>query len=110
MDAKTCAARWKARRSRPRCNMSSRDRRAPLDPFDMLVRESLRERAGGRLPGPEVRVELLAKAERQQRRMEQGPSLSLADLFGERPSRFGYSAAPNHFICLEALFGPRTSW
>jgi hypothetical protein len=90
--------------------MSSRERRAPLDSFEMLVRESLRERASGRLPEPEVRAELLVKAERQQRRMEQGPSLSLADLFGERPSRFGYSAAPNHFICLEALFGPRTSW
>ena len=76
----------------------------------MLVRESLRERANGRLPAAEVRAELLVKAERQQRRMEQGPSLSLADLFGERPSRFGYTAAPNHFICLEALFGPRTSW
>jgi hypothetical protein len=90
--------------------MSSRDRRAPLDPFEMLVRESLRERATGRLPEPEVRDRLLVRAERQQRRMEQGPSLSLADLFGERPSRFGYTAAPNHFICLEALFGPRTSW
>ena len=90
--------------------MSSRERRAPLDSFEMLVRESLRERANGRLPATEVRAELLVKAERQQRRMEQGPSLSLADLFGERPSRFGYTAAPNHFICLEALFGPRTSW
>jgi hypothetical protein len=90
--------------------MSSRERRAPLDPFEMLVRESLRERADGRLPEPEVRSELLAKAERQERRTAQGGSLSLADLFGERPSRFAYSASPNHFICLEALFGPRTSW
>ena len=90
--------------------MSSRERRAPLDPFEMMVRESLRERASGRAPAPEVRAELLLKAERQQRRMAQGPSVSLADLFGERPSRFGYSAGPNHFICLEALFGPRTSW
>lgn len=90
--------------------MSSRERRAPLDAFDLLVRESLRERAAGRLPEPEVRAELLLKAERQQRRLAQGPSLSLADLFGERPSRFGYAASPNHFICLEALFGPRTSW
>ena len=73
--------------------MSSRERRAPLDPFEMLVRESLRERAAGGLPEPEVRAELLLKAERQQRRMAQGPSVSLADLFGERPSRFGYSAA-----------------
>ena len=90
--------------------MSSRERRAPLAAFDLLVRESLRERAAGRLPEPEVRAELLLKAERQQRRLAQGPSLSLADLFGERPSRFGYAASPNHFICLEALFGPRTSW
>ena len=90
--------------------MSSRERRAPLDPFEMLVRESLRERAAGRLPEPEVRVELLLKAEREQRRLAQGPSVSLADLFGERPSHFGYAASPNHFICLEALFGPRTSW
>jgi len=90
--------------------MSSRERRAPLDSFEILVRQSLREHADGRLPDPEVRAELLAKAERQERRMAQGPSLSLADLFGERPSRFAYSASPNHFICLEALFGPRTSW
>jgi hypothetical protein len=90
--------------------MSSRDRRTPLDPFEILVRESLSERADDRLPEPEVRGELLAKAERQERRLAQGPSLSLADLFGERPSRFGYTAGPNHFICLEALFGPRTSW
>jgi hypothetical protein len=90
--------------------MSSRERRAPLDPFEMLVRESLREQANGRLPEAEVRGELLTKAERQERRMAQGPALSLADLFGERPSRFAYSASPNHFINLEALFGPRTSW
>lgn len=90
--------------------MSSRNRRAPLDPFEMLVRESLSERAAGRRPEPEVRGELLAKAERQQRRLAHGPALSLADLFGERPSHFGYSAGANHFICLEALFGPRTSW
>jgi len=90
--------------------MSSRDRRAPLDPFEILVRESLREHADGRLPEPEVRSEMLAKAERQQRRMDQGPSLSFGNLFGERPSRFAYSASPTHFICLEALFGPRTSW
>lgn len=90
--------------------MSSRERRAPLDSFDLLVRESLRERANGREPALDVRAVLLAKAERQQRRMDQGPSVSLSDLFGERPSRFGYSAGPNHFICLEGLFGPRTSW
>jgi hypothetical protein len=90
--------------------MSLRERRVPLDPFDILVRESLKERADGRLPEPEVRDELLARAERQERRMAQGPSLSLGELFGERPSRFGYSASPNHFICLEALFGPRASW
>ena len=89
--------------------MSSRDRRVPLDPFDVLVRESLRERAVDRLPEPEVRAKLIQRAERQEQRLSR-PSLSLGRLFGEQPSRFGYSGAPNHFISLEALFGPRTSW
>jgi len=93
--------------------MSSRERRVPLDPFEILVRESLREGAAGRLPELEVRDELLQRAERQERRMAHGPSRSLSNLFGERSERqshFGYSVSPNHFICLEALFGPRTSW
>ncbi len=93
--------------------MSSRERRVRLAPFEVLVRESLREGADGRLPEPEVRDQLLQRAERQERRMAQGLSLSLGGLFAERrerQSRFGYSTSANHFICLEALFGPRTSW
>ncbi len=89
--------------------MSSRERRAPLDPFEVLVRESLRERAAGRLPEPEVRAKLLQRAARQNERQSR-PSLSLGSLFGEQSSRFGCSTSPNHFISLEALFGPRTSW
>lgn len=89
--------------------MSSRDRRPPLDPFEVLVRESLRDRAAGQLPEPEVRARLLQRAQRQEQRLEH-PSRSLSSLFGEQSSRFGYSASPNHFISLDGLFGPRTSW
>ena len=89
--------------------MSSRERRGPLDPLEILVRESLREHAAGQLPEPEVREKLLARAQRQEQRMSR-PSLTLGSLFGEQRSRFGYSPAPNHFISLEALFGPRASW
>ncbi len=89
--------------------MSSRERRAPLDPLEVLVRESLKERAAGRLPEPQVREKLLMQAEQQERRLSR-PSLSLGNLFREPQSRFGYSVVPNHFINLEALFGPRNSW
>ena len=83
--------------------MNSRERRAPLDPFEQLVRESLRERADGRLPEPEVRDELLRRAARQEQRLSDTSHRAGNGLFGER-------ATPNHFISLEGLFGPRTSW
>ena len=83
--------------------MNSRERRAPLDPFEQLVRESLRERADGRLPEPEVRDDLLRRAARQEQRLSDNSPRAGYGLFGER-------ATPNHFISLEALFGPRTSW
>src|SRR5215831_10515489 len=103
MAAKTCVAKWKARRRRPRCNMNSRERRAPLDPFEHLVRASLKARTAGRLPEPVLRDELIRRAARQQQHLGAGSAPALKGLFGER-------ATPNHFVSLEALFGPRTSW
>jgi hypothetical protein len=90
--------------------MSSRERRVPLDPFEMLVRESLRERADGRLLEPEVRDQLLERAARQDRSVAWQASLLLRSLFDDRQSRFGNSVSPHHFVCLEGLFGPRASW
>ena len=89
--------------------MNSRERRAPLDPLEQLLRESLQERAAGSLPEPDVRDELIKRAARQEQRLARQSSNSIGGLFGES-TRFGYSASPNHFISLEALFGPRTSW
>jgi len=89
--------------------MNSRERRAPLDPLEQLLRESLRERAESPLPEPDVRDQLIKRAARQERRLARPSSQPLGGLFGES-TRFGYSASPNHFISLEALFGPRTSW
>jgi len=83
--------------------MNSRERHVPLDPFELLVRDGLRERAEGRLPEPQVRDELLRRAARQEQRLTERSPRSGYGLFGER-------ATPNHFISLEALFGPRTSW
>ena len=83
--------------------MNSRERRAPLDPFEQLVREGLQERAEERLPEPRVRAELLRRAARQEQSLSPNSTRAAYGLFGER-------ATPNHFISLEALFGPRTSW
>ena len=90
--------------------MSLRERRGPLDPFEVLLRESLKDRVAGRLPKPDVRGELLARAERQERRLAWGPAQSIRDLFSDGQSRFGNSVSSHHFVCLEGLFGPRASW
>jgi len=83
--------------------MNSRERRAPLDPFEHLLRDSLKARTAGRLPEPAVRDELIRRAARQQKRLGDNSTSTPLGLFTER-------AAPNHFVSLEALFGPRTSW
>ena len=90
--------------------MNLRDRRRSLDPFEVLVRESLNERTAGKVPAPGVRDELLQRAARQQNRLASHPSVSFRGLFDDGQSRFAYSASSHHFVCLEAVFGARTSW
>jgi hypothetical protein len=90
--------------------MSLRERRESLDPFEVLVRESLSEETAGKVPGPEVRAELLQRAARLQKHEASPGSVSFRGLFNDGQSRFAQSTSSHHFVCLEALFGARTSW
>lgn len=90
--------------------MGSRDRRESLDQFEILIRESLAARAGGRAPAPQARRGLLQRAAREQRRFSWRLPVSLPGLFNDGQSRLTNQSTQHHRLYLEALFGPRLGW
>jgi hypothetical protein len=87
--------------------MNSRDRRGHADALDLLIRQSLEERAGGRTPRPVLRRNLLARAARQQRRYALRLPGTLSGFFRQDYAHFSHHSAQNQLLYLEALFGPR---
>jgi hypothetical protein len=86
--------------------MNSRERRDSGDAMDLLIRQSLQDRAGGKTPRPVVRRSLLARAARQQRRYALRLP-SLAGFLKHDYLPFSHHTAQNQMLYLEALFGPR---
>jgi hypothetical protein len=87
--------------------MNSRNGRESVDPFELLIRQSLEDRAGGKTPRPVVRRTLLARAARQQRRLSWRLPGSVTGLFKHDYARFSHHTTQNQMLYLEALFGPR---
>lgn len=90
--------------------MSSRDRRASLDPFEIVVRESLRSKTARAVPAPDLRHTLLQRAARQQRRFPWRRPLAWPGLFRDNRLPLDHYAAQRHRLYLESLFGPRLGW
>ena len=90
--------------------MSLRDRREPLDALEVLIRQSLRERAAGKAPSPLRRREVLQRAAHQRRHLAWRLPRLFVGLFGERPSWFVYADDQYTPVYLESLFGPRLGW
>jgi len=90
--------------------MSSRDRRESLDPFEVLLRESLRAKAAHAAPAPDVRRRLLQRAARQQRRLPWRLPFSWPGLFRDSHFPHDQHAAQHHLLYVENLFGPRLGW
>ena len=89
--------------------MNSRNRREPYSAMEVLIRQSLQERAGDRLPSAGMRGRILQRATRQQRRLAwQLPATlgRLLDGSGDVPVM-----APHHrLLYMEGLFAPRLAW
>jgi hypothetical protein len=87
--------------------MNSRDRRESADPMDLLIRQSLQHRAGGKVPRALARRTLLARAARHQRRY----ALRLPSVFSRLLQQdylpFAHTNSQNQILYVEALFGPR---
>ena len=90
--------------------MNSRERRESLDGFEVLIRESLRERTAGCAPALSVRQDLLARAARQQRRFIWRLPAALRSRMDEGSPRSAYQFSPSHRFYLEALFAGRLGW
>jgi hypothetical protein len=90
--------------------MNSRERRGTFDPTEILIRESLQERAG-KAPRPELRRQVLQRAARQQRRLAWRLPPSLSRVLSDSPSvRYSPWSPENHMLSVEALFGLRLGW
>lgn len=89
--------------------MNSRERRESLGSFELLIRETLREQAGNKLPAPEVRRALLNRAARQQRRLGWRLPISLSGLFSDSRSQLVHPV-PQHLFYFESLFAPPLGW
>ena len=87
--------------------MSSRERRDGADSMDLLIRQSLREQAGGKLPRPAARRGLLARAARQQGRYALRLPGVITGLLKPEHAPFAHHATQNQMPYLEAFFGPR---
>lgn len=90
--------------------MNSRERRAgrdSADPRELLIRQSLQDRAGGKTPRPVVRRNILQRAARQQRRYAWRLPSSVTGLFKHDYAHFSHHTSQNQMLYVEALFGPR---
>ena len=87
--------------------MNSRERRDSADPMDLLIRQSLQDRAGGKTPRPVARRNILARAARQQRRYALRLPGAISGLLKNDYAPFSHHTAQNQMLYLEALFGPR---
>jgi hypothetical protein len=90
--------------------MSSRDRRAALDPLDILLRESLRSNTAHAAPAPSVRRRLLQRAARQRRRFPWQLPAAWPNPFRDNRPLHDHHSAQQHLLYVESLFGPRLGW
>ena len=90
--------------------MNSRERRESLDGFELLIRESLRERTANCAPAPSVRKDLLARAARQQRRFIWRLPAALRSRMDDGLPRPTYQFSPAHRFYFEALFAGRLGY
>ena len=90
--------------------MNSRERRESLTGFELLIRESLQARTANCAPAADVRQELLARAERQQRRFIWRLPAAMRSRMDEGAPRSTYSFSPNHRLYFEALFAGRLGY
>jgi hypothetical protein len=87
--------------------MNSRNGRESSDSMEMLIRQSLQDRADGKTPRPVVRRNILARAARQQRRYALRLPGSITGLLKHDFAHFSHHTTQNQMLYLEALFGPR---
>lgn len=87
--------------------MNSRERRDSTDPMDLLIRQSLQDRAGGKTPRPLLRRNILARAARRQRRYALRLPSAISGLLKNDYAPFSHHTTQNQMLYLEALFGPR---
>jgi hypothetical protein len=87
--------------------MNSRERRDGSDSMDLLIRQSLQDRAGGKTPRPVVRRNILARAARQQRRYSLRLPSAISGFLRDDYAPFTHHSTQNQLLYLEALFGPR---
>jgi hypothetical protein len=78
-----------------------------MDQMEMLIRQSLEDRAGGKTPRPVVRRNILQRAARQQRRYALRLPGAISGLFKHDFAHFSHHTSQNQMLYLEALFGPR---
>jgi hypothetical protein len=91
--------------------MNSRERREPLDPFEILLRESLMARVARKAPSANARQRLLQRAARQHQRWAWRLPFSIPGLFADSNRRLdNQQATHHHLLYVESLFGPRLSW
>jgi hypothetical protein len=91
--------------------MNSRERRESLDPFEILLRESLMARVAGKTPSADGRRRLQQRAARQQRRWVWRLPFSIPGLFTDSSRLLGNEPVTHqHLLYVEALFGPRLAW
>jgi hypothetical protein len=75
--------------------------------MELLIRQSLQDRAGGKGPRPVVRRDLLARAARQHRRYALRLPGAISGLLRDDYMPFTHHTTQNQLLYIEALFGPR---